>query len=130
MPEYTQLNDKGEIKLDLRIAVQMARLHNPEYQGNIEEVFLAALDVAFERFRFDVQFFGNSTTSFRVRGNEPPAVIGATGPGGPVNSTSILTQQENFGFTRRFATGADLLVQFANSFSGSSQVPIPTLPPV
>jgi hypothetical protein len=116
LPSYAPLDEEGKVRLDLPTATTLARIHNADYQNNIEEVYLAALDVAFERFRFDVQYFGNSTTGMRVRGNEPAAIIGAIAPGNAGRSTSTLTQQESFGFTRRFASGADLLVGFANSF--------------
>ena len=33
---------------------------SPDYQAELEDLYLSALDVSFERFRFDTQFFGGS----------------------------------------------------------------------
>lgn len=117
LPTYTEMTADGKIKLDLKSALLLARLHNPDYQANLEEIYLAALDVAFERFRFDVQFFGGNDNTFATNGNEPSATLGrSTGPAASRESSSTFTNGSTFGFTRRFATGADLLVNFANTF--------------
>ena len=44
------------------------QVHSPDYRSQIETIYLSALDVSTERFRFDVQFFGNSNTIFTHRG--------------------------------------------------------------
>ncbi|MGL5097274.1 MAG: hypothetical protein ACRDD1_16940, partial [Planctomycetia bacterium] len=143
LPTYTKTSAEGKMVLDLPSAVALGRLHNRDYQENIEEIYLAALDVAFERFRFDVQLFGGTGVDFLARGNEPSAglnrvgqgggggggggggnVIGlggngvnlGDGPDGPGNSSSSLAVNNRFGATRRFAAGAELLIGFANSF--------------
>lgn len=122
LPTYADFTPNGEVVLDLPGAVRLARMNSPEYQRNIEEVYLSALDVAFERFRFDVQFYGGNGTSMFTQGSLPPAIIGATAPVGP-NSRSILNNQSEIFLTKRFAAGADLVVGAANSmvwqFSGT-----------
>jgi len=55
--EYLPLNDKGQVVLDLEGAVQMTRLQSTDYQQQLETLYLSCLDVTFERFRFDTQFF-------------------------------------------------------------------------
>ena len=57
-PAYLEFNDRG-------VAGRSASttpcgspcLNSPDYQQNLEELYLSALDVSFERFRFDVQGF-------------------------------------------------------------------------
>ncbi|WP_145259888.1 TolC family protein [Calycomorphotria hydatis] len=45
-------------QLTLEQAIQLSYLHNRDYQTEIETVYLAALDLALERFQFDVRFLG------------------------------------------------------------------------
>lgn len=122
LPTYVPTTPDGKIILDLPTVNTLARLHSRNYQTNLEEIYLSALDVAFERFRFDVQFFGGNTTLFATNGNEATAVLGRTEQGPRRNSQSILDTTQSFGFTRRFASGAEMLVSIANSmvwqFSG------------
>ena len=115
LPTYTKFNDDGEMVLDLPTAALLARIHSPDYQDATEAIYLSALDVSFERFRFDVQFFGGNVTEFDLAGNGPRTRLGATGPT-PGNASSVLSTTSSFRAERRFATAADLLVGFANSF--------------
>lgn len=116
LPTYTEFTADGRLKLDLPTAVLLARLHNPDYQRNLEEVFLSGLDVAFERFRFDVQFFANEQSTAQFQGSEPPAILGALGPG-IKNSRSVLTARQQAFIKRSFATGGELFASIANSFA-------------
>ncbi|MEX2170551.1 MAG: hypothetical protein WD851_14645 [Pirellulales bacterium] len=65
---YVPHDDQGKVVLDLPAAVQLALLQSPEYQDQLEELYLSALDVSFERFRFDAQFFGGSSIFYTVQG--------------------------------------------------------------
>lgn len=114
LPTYTQFTPEGEMILDLPTSALLARLDSSQYQRNLEEVYLSALDVAFERFRFDVQFFGGNETSYLTQGDLPRPVLGATGPG-VGNSRSVLSTESYLLLRRRFATGADFVVGIANS---------------
>ena len=116
LPSYTTTTPDGRLLLNLDSAVMLARLHNIDYQRNLEEIFLAALDVAFERFQFDVQFAGGNTTSFTTRGNLASTEVGQTGPQPRGQSSSILSTVSDIEASRQFASGAQLLVGFANSF--------------
>jgi hypothetical protein len=116
LPTYTKTTPDGRLLLDLDSAVRLARLHNIDYQRNLEEIFLAALDVAFERFQFDVQFAGGNTTTFTTRGNLAPTSVGQTGPQARGQSSSVLSTVNNLSASRQFAAGAQMLVGFANSF--------------
>lgn len=115
LPSYTRFSQDGKLLLDLPTASALARLHSRDYQSNLEEIYLAALDVAFERFRFDVQFFGGLSTGGRTRGNLPAASLGAAEPGNP-GSSSVADVQTGVEASNRFAAGGELLVGFANSF--------------
>jgi len=116
LPSYTKTTPDGRLLLDMDAAVTLGRLHNIDYQRNLEEVFLAALDVAFERFQFDVQFAGGNTTTFTTRGNLAPTVIGQQGPQPVGESSSLLSTVSTVQASRKLAAGAQLLVGFANSF--------------
>ena len=113
---YLPLDERGVLVLDLNESVRTALLHSPDYQSAIEEVYLSALDVSTERFLLDSQFFGGwqqSYTSDGPRRGDPTTLnsssIFATGP----NSSG----RRPFSMQKRFATGADLLVGFANSLT-------------
>lgn len=124
LPTYTQIGPDGTIFLDLPTSNLLARIHSRDYQLNLEEVYLSALDVAFERFRFAVQYFGGNDLYYFSNGNEAATVLGRVTQGSTRSSQSIVDLRSNFGFSRRFATGAQLLASIANSmvwqFSGDN----------
>ncbi len=102
---YLPLNEDGELVLDRRAAVQMALLHSPSYQTELEDLYLSALAVTFQRFQFDTQFFGGNDTFFRT-----------TGPiSGFANSNSTLSDDASLSLRKQFATGGELLAGVANS---------------
>lgn len=109
---YLPRNEKGEVVLDRQGAVQVALLHSVEYQSNLEDLYLAALDVTFERFRFDTQFFFTNNTAYEHRGR-------VRGGGA---SQSLFSVDSDLRARRLLATGGELIVGFANSlvwqFSG------------
>lgn len=114
--EHLPLDERGVLVLDLENAVRTALLHSPIYQRNLEELYLSALDVSSERFRFDSQFFGgwqagyNNLGPFRNNATVPrSSSVWSTGP----NSVG----RRDWVMQKRFATGADLLVGFANDIS-------------
>jgi hypothetical protein len=110
--QHLPRDEEGNVVLDLTGAVQLALLESPNYQQQLETLYLSGLDVTFERFRFDTQFFGGSSAFF------------TTGPG----NSNILTVQplggavpggrlRGGGFEARklTATGGELVVGLANS---------------
>ncbi len=114
-PDWWQslpLDEDGVLELDLDHAVQIALLHSPEYQRQVEQLYLSALGVSAQRFEFDTKFFGGAQTSLQTRHESTGGVdrntttvsVGTKGPTG-----SALSLQ------RRFATGADLVVGLANT---------------
>jgi hypothetical protein len=103
--EYAELTPEGRLQLKLDSAVRIARINSPEYQSMLEELYLSALDVSTERFRFDVQFSGHNETSLTH--------LGRLHSGGETNTLRTDTTLEA---SRRFAAAGELLAGFANSF--------------
>ena len=124
---YAQLpsNEDGTVVLDLPGAVHLALLESPRFQSELEDLYLSALDVSFERFRFDTQFFGSSNILFTADGRERSGTgksssrleVNPSSPGvnGLNPGTRLLARKMS-------ATGSELAVGLANSlvwqFSG------------
>ena len=106
LKEYMEVGADGRIQMDLEGAVRMAMIHSPDYQRTIETLYLSALDVSTERFRFDVQFYGGNGTGFTHRGDQ--------NFGGESNT---LTNGNTLRMQRRLATAGQIVVNFANEFT-------------
>ncbi|QEG34856.1 TolC family protein [Bythopirellula goksoeyrii] len=109
--ESVPTNEEGQVVLDLKGAVEMALIDSPRYQSEIEELYLSALDVSFERFRFDCQFFQGSSVFItadgeRRSGTGSPSTIFEVSPLRPGNSLHV---------ERLTATGGQLVAGLANS---------------
>jgi len=102
--QYTERAPDGAIKLRVEDAVHLARIHSPSFQQQLETIYLSALDVSTERFRFDVQFFGGVDPTYQHQGSERA--------GGESNTLAL---DSDLTARRRFATAGELLVGFANS---------------
>jgi outer membrane protein TolC len=116
---YLPKDETGAVVLDRDSVVLLALLHSREYQRHLEELYLAALDVSYERFLFDVQFFGGHSTFFTADGR----LRGLHGAGTQVgDAQSTLNVDQDLELRRAFATGGELVVGAANSivwqFSG------------
>ena len=101
LPQYVPVKEDGTIVLNVDSALNLAYVNSTSYQRSLEELYLSALDVSAERFRFQTQFFGGNDTD-----------IAAQGTG---NSTPLTTRTDA-SFDRRFATAGTLATDFANSF--------------
>ncbi len=110
------LDERGVLVLNLEEAVRLALLHSPTYQSNLEELYLSAIDVSSERFRFDSQFFGgwragyNSTGPFR--NNSPVPASSSTWSTGPYS-----VAPRGLAMQKQLTTGANLLVGVANDIT-------------
>jgi hypothetical protein len=108
---------RGDVILDLRGAAELALLNSPSYQSELEELYLSALDVSFERFRFDTQFFGGSeiflTADGRDRGPNRDLIPGPNSS--TVFEVSPLRPGNPLQARRLTATGGELVVGAANS---------------
>lgn len=111
--QYLPRENDDELVVDLPTAVQLARTHSREYQRELEDLYLSALDVTFERFRFDAQFFGGNDTFFTADG---PVRAGGV-------ASSTLVNDSPLGVRRLFTTGGQMTADIANSivwqFSGN-----------
>jgi len=101
--DYVELSEDGSVKLDVDSALQLAYMHAPTHQDQLETLYLSALDVSRERFRLDTQFFGGHSDTYDHRGR----LLGES------NTLAVDTDAQ---LNRRFATAGELLVGFANSF--------------
>jgi len=118
-PDYVAFlpwSEEGTVVLDADDAVRVALLNSRDYQSQLEELYLSALDVSFERFRFDHQFFGGLFTDYTVEGADLNAF-------GSSSELAVGTTPGNrFRIEKLYATGAELVVGLANSivwqFSG------------
>lgn len=106
-------NEQGRVQIDMTGAVQLAYVHSREYRKELEDLYLSALDVSFERFRFDAQFFAGNATFWNADGRL------RTGAG----QVSRLSTETGGSMTKLYAAGGQLIVDVANTivwqFSGT-----------
>lgn len=103
--QYTPLTEDGKVILSINSALDIAYLHSPNYQTQLETLYLSALDVTTERFRLDTQFFGGTDLTYIHTGNARANGF----------ETNVLQLDNDLSAQRRFATAGQLLVGFANS---------------
>jgi len=103
LADYVDVNESGSVKLDVDSALQLAYVHSPSHQRQLETLYLSALDVTTERFRLDTQFSGGygGTYDYDASSESDRLTVGAN----PVLQAR-----------RTFAGAGELLVGFANSF--------------
>jgi len=103
LAEYVEVGEDGSVKLNIDSALQLAYVHSPSHQNQLETLYLSALDVTTERFRLDTQFFGGYDARYHHDGSSRSDRL-------TVGADPTLQAR------RRFATAGELLVGFANSF--------------
>ncbi|HVA44937.1 MAG TPA: hypothetical protein VNH11_01000 [Pirellulales bacterium] len=125
LAEYCEMTPEGAVKLDMPGAVALSYIHQPLHRTQLETLYLSALDVSAERFRFNLQFYPGAGLSFLRAGTAANGVIATpASPGHPaiVVPRSQLTQTNGVApgsaavLSKEFVTGGTLLVNFANSF--------------
>ncbi|MEZ6105195.1 MAG: TolC family protein [Pirellulaceae bacterium] len=106
--EYLNFEEDGSVTVSMADAVELSRIHSRDYQTQVEELYLSALDVSLERFNFETQLFAGYNTDFtsdgRVRG------------GG--SSSSLLnanTGARGIRLEKLGTVGSTIVVGFANS---------------
>jgi len=99
------------VVLDMPGAVRLALLESPDYQSELEDLYLSALDVSFERFQFDTQFFGGSDLLFTADGRDRSG----TGSSSSLFEVSPSSSGNRYRAQRLTATGGELVVGLANS---------------
>jgi hypothetical protein len=96
------VDEDGTVRLDLRDSVRVARVNSRDYQRNLETLYVSALEVTFEQFQFDHQFFAGTRFDQEFFGSKRGA-----------KSESRLDSLA--GFSKLSATGGELVAGFANS---------------
>jgi hypothetical protein len=109
--DYLPRDKDGNVVLDLTGAVQVALLESPNYQQQLETLYLSGLDVTFERFRFDSQFFGGTSIFFTEEG---PVKAGKAG-GSSLLEVSPADPTNRWRVEKLTATGGELVVGLANT---------------
>lgn len=111
---YLPVNAEGDVILDREAAIHLSMIHSREYQTELEDLYISALDVAYQRFLFDVQFFGNQSVTATTQGRLH------SGSGG--ESLNSLALGNSLEARKLFATGGELVTGVANNivwqFSG------------
>jgi len=97
------LDEKGVLVLTPERAVALALIHSPSYQTQLESIYLASLSLTLNRFEFALHWFATNATTFDHFGSGP-------------SELNTLTTTSDFGFSRAFATGGQLMIDFANTF--------------
>ncbi len=100
---YLELDDKGVLVLSRERAVELAWLNSREYQTALEQLYLQALTLTFDRFEFALHWFGTNNTNYVHFG------AGA-------DETSVLTTASTLGFTKMLGAGGQLGAELLNSF--------------
>lgn len=117
------LDEKGVLALDRSTAVRTALLNSREYQSELEQLYLSALDVTYQRFRFDAQFFGTNSTFFTADGPDRSLVGG--------DGSSLLEEDNSLELHKLTATGGEIVAGVANSlvwqFAGPDEYAATTL---
>lgn len=129
LDQYVTRSPSGAYQLRLEDSMRLALIHSPNYQQQLETLYLSSLDVSTERFRLDTQFFGGNSTFYNHRGPDPTGSgVGNTAGGGagifggsprlaPFGAVGdTLRTTTGLEARRRLATAGELVVGFANSF--------------
>jgi outer membrane protein TolC len=107
--------NRGVDNLTLEQALELSTIHSREYQFEIEELYLAALDLTFDRFQFDVRYLG-------IGRQEPNADFEFSSV---PNGQNWLEGNALFGISKLLPSGAQLAVELANNtlwlFTGPDQ---------
>lgn len=100
--------------LTLEEAIEVSYIHSREYQTAIEQAYLAALNLTFQRFQFDLRYVGF--------GGKPGADLMAESIPDGDNSLSL---DSRFGIRRLLPTGGQWIMELTNNtlwlFSGGNQ---------
>ena len=101
--------------MTLAQAIELANINSRDYQAQIENAYLSALQLTFEQFQFNVRYLG----------------LGARKPTGNLTYLNVPSTSDNLNFSSRFGmsqllpTGGQWIVEMANNtlwlFSGGNQ---------
>ena len=102
---FLPLDDDGVLHLTADQAVALSLIHSTSYQSQMETLYLSALDVSSERFRFDTQFYGGYSPSY--------SSLGGNGFASSVFDLSTRGIQAR----RALTSGAEMVIGLANSLT-------------
>ncbi len=68
--EYLDFNEDGKLEIDPDKAVELGVINSREYQFQLEDLYLSALALSLERFEFQLQWVGASTTFYEFLGDQ------------------------------------------------------------
>ncbi len=106
----------GKLVFAPELIMQQAQLQSRTYRTELEQLYLSSLDLTLNRFEFATQWYAINRTDYTHFGTSSVP-----------NETNALSTISDVGFTKNFAAGGQLLVNFANSFvwefTGKSYVP-------
>ena len=126
---YMIPDENGIVQISADDAVRLGFLHSRNYQQEMEEVYLSALDVSFERFRFDSQFFAGYAATYTADGPDRPGAGGNSSS--ELNLRTFSNGQRSISMQKLFTTGGTLVVGLANQlvwqFSGPNNYTPTTL---
>ncbi|MHC4994591.1 MAG: TolC family protein [Planctomycetota bacterium] len=103
--EYAEADDDGALILNVDSAMRLAYVRSPSHQNQLESLYLSALDVTRERFRFDTQFFGGYDARYVHTDDSDRVTLGKPFAGDPALQAR-----------RNLATGGSFIAGLANSF--------------
>ena len=96
------VDEDGSVKLGQESVMRVALLNSREYQTQVETLYLAALALTLARYDFYLQPFATQQTLFNQIG-------------GGRTEKNQLTLANGAGFSQNFASGGQLMVDFANA---------------
>ncbi|MFO1004859.1 MAG: TolC family protein [Planctomycetaceae bacterium] len=92
--------------LTLADCVELSQMHSRELQSQLEDLYLTALDVTWQRFQFDVRYLG-------IAGNEPTGVlVDSIVPNGPGDKMRMAGA---FGVTQLLPAGGQIVAELTNN---------------
>ena len=101
--EYLPLDEQGVCQVDRQRAVDLALLHNRNYQSAYEGLYQNALALSLNRYDFHSRWFGGTGVDFDATGDGAAA-------------SRLLSNSNDLGFTRDFVGGGQFLTSLANAF--------------
>ena len=103
--DYT--GELPELKgLTLSDCVELSQMHSRELQTQLEDLYIAALEVTWQRFQFDVRYLG-------IGGNEPTGVlVDSIVPNGPGDKMRMAGA---FGVTQLLPAGGQIIAELTNN---------------
>ena len=127
LDQYVTRSTSGAYVLRLEDSMRLALIHSPNYQQQLETLYLSSLDVSTERFRLQTQFFAGNATTYDARGR-----AGGIAPrGGVSNTVPNGTAGAPYGGGRGGATvgaGQQQIGTTTPTFTGTAIDPITGIP--